>query len=49
MTEDFLETEQFKADFAATGAMEFDELEDDEVDFELEQLSVRVQAARAWN
>ncbi len=48
MKEDFLDTEQFNADFAATGAMEFDELDDAETDFELEQLEARVQAARSW-
>lgn len=48
MQQDFLETEQFKADFAASGAMEFDELDESDTDYELEQLAARVQAARSW-
>ncbi|MBC7804118.1 MAG: hypothetical protein H7Y16_09610 [Candidatus Parcubacteria bacterium] len=46
MTLDFPDTEQFKADFAAFGEVEFEEWEDTDERVELELLSTRVQAAR---
>ena len=49
MNFDYSEAEEYEADFAANGAIEFDELDDsDESDtaVELRLLSIRVQAAR---
>jgi hypothetical protein len=45
---DYSEAEEYEADFAANGALEFDELDDLESDtaIELKLLSIRVQAAR---
>src|SRR5687767_8934403 len=44
MNFEFPETEQFKADFAAAGAIEFDEWDDGDEAEELELLAARVQA-----
>lgn len=46
MTDDFAESEQFKADFAATGEIEFDEIDDTDAAFEMELLAARIRAAR---
>jgi len=48
MQQEILETEQFKADFAASGGMEFEELDEADTDYDLEQLAAKVQAARFW-
>ena len=44
MNFDYSEAEEYEADFAATGAIEFDEFEDDESDtaFEMDLLAARV-------
>jgi hypothetical protein len=48
MNFDYSEAEEYEADFAANGALEFDELDELESDtaIELRLLSIRVQAAR---
>lgn len=47
MEPDKLDTEQYEADFAASGVLEFDELDEAESDYELEQLTARVYVARS--
>jgi len=47
MNFDYSEAEEYEADFAATGAIEFDELDDDgDAAEEMMMLAMRVQAAR---
>jgi len=46
MNFDYSEAEEYEADFAATGAIEFDELDDADEAFEVDLLAARVQAAR---
>jgi hypothetical protein len=46
MNFDYSEAEEYEADFAATGAIEFDEIDDTDATIEMELLDARVQAAR---
>lgn len=48
MNFDYSESDEYEADFAANGAIEFEELEDEEPSAEIIQLANRVRAARAW-
>ena len=46
MNFDYSEADEYEADFAASGAIELDEIEDADAAFEIELLAARVQAAR---
>ena len=46
MNFDYTEAEEYEADFAATGAIEFDEIDESDAAVEMELLAVRAQAAR---
>lgn len=46
MNFDYSEAEEYEADFAAAGPIEFDEIDGDDETFGMELLDARIQAAR---
>jgi hypothetical protein len=48
MNFDYSEADEYEAEFAALGAVEFDELEDEDCPTEVAMLAEKVRAARSW-
>jgi len=49
MNFDYSEADEYDADFAEMGEVEFEELEMDDVSAEIAQLAAAVHGARAWH
>jgi hypothetical protein len=48
MNFDYSEADEYEADFAATGAIEFDEIDDADDALDMELLAARTQASRDY-
>ena len=49
MNFDYSEADEYEADFIATGEIEFDELEQEDVSAEITELAAAVRGARVWH